>query len=154
MKRLIALAVISLLLASCGQVSRNIKPLHAYDYQWHKQTLYIKVHWNYQHPDKDTIVADGFVEPISLKYGVHDVALELVALDGDGEVVNSVSGRPADNYIASPLDTSPFRITMKLKGGEERFTIKGTYFFYIGGTTPDLDAKRFDNIPLVADEPL
>jgi hypothetical protein len=151
-KRLI-LVTLCLLLAACGHTYGTLKAYHARDYQLHKQTMWIKVHWNLQRPDKDTIVADGFVEPYNPKFGIHDVDLTLVGLDGNGDIINKASGRPADTYIASPLGSSPFRITMKLKGGENKFTITGSYYYDVAGTVPTFGARSVDFIPLSSDEP-
>ena len=158
MKKLLVTAFLAVMLAAvlAGCTSHHIPQLalRGTDYQWHKNTLWIKVHWNYLRPDKDTIIADGFVEPFDPHNGVHTVRLELVGLDEAGKVVNSASGMPADSNIASPTDKSPFRITMKLSGKETDFTIKGNYYYFIAGDRPSFDAKFLDYIPLRSDEPL
>jgi len=155
MKKLMLLAVLVLMLASCGgRTDVTLLGLYdAKDYQWHKNTIYIKLHWNYKKPDKDTIVVEGFVEPFDPRTGLHDVDLEFVGLDEKGEVVNSATGRPKDNYIVSPISRSPFRITMKLNGRETDYTIKGGYYHYIAGQQPDFSAANYDYIQLHSDEP-
>ncbi len=153
MKKLMAMAALALLLASCGHATKAVRSYHARDYQWHKNTPWLKLHWNYKHPGKGTIVAEGYVEPFNPRYGLHGVNLELVGLDEGGNVVNEAAGRPEDSYIASPYDTSPFRITMRLNGREKGFTIKGSYYHYVLGEMPDFDSRNIDYIPLVANEP-
>ncbi len=104
---------------------------NARDYQLQKHTIYIKVHWNLTRPDKDTVVAEGFVEPFTPGEGLRAVRLELVGLDEHGDVVNSVEGLPRDNYIESPFyPASPFKIMMKLNGREKAVTINGSYYHY------------------------
>jgi hypothetical protein len=154
MKKLILFAVIVLALSSCG--GKKITLVNLYqtkDYQWHKNTLYIKVHWNYENPDAETIVADGYVEPFDFKTGLQRVRLELVGLDADGKVVSSAEGMPKDVRIASPMSTSPFRISMKLNGKEEDFTVRGSYYHFDAGGREDMDLRSYDIIPLIADEP-
>ncbi len=68
MKKLILFAVILLALTSCGGKKITLVNLyHTKDYQWHKNTLYIKVHWNIERPDANTVVADGYIEPFEPK---------------------------------------------------------------------------------------
>jgi hypothetical protein len=155
MKRLILFAALVVMLAACGGRT-NVTLIGLYDakdYQWHKNTIYIKLHWNLKRPDKDTIIAEGFVEPFNPKLGLHNVDLELVGLGENDEVVNTATGRPKDNYIASPLGKSPFRITMKLNGREKDFTIKGGYYHYVAGVPPDFSSANYDYIQLHSDEP-
>lgn len=158
MKKLLVIAFLTamLLAALVGCASHRIPQLalRGNDYQWHKQTLWIKLHWNYLRPDKDTIIAEGFVEPFDPHNGINTVRLELVGLDEAGNVVNSASGMPADDVIVSPIDKSPFRITMKLNGKETDFTVKGYYYYFLEGGRPSFDSKFLDNIPLKSDEPL
>ncbi|MBI5189898.1 MAG: hypothetical protein HZA22_04430 [Nitrospirae bacterium] len=145
----VALLLLAALLASCGNTKTTfIEIYHAKDYQWHKNTLGIKLHWDYLHPDDGTIVADGYVEPFNPSNGVHTVRLELVGLDKDGNVVNTASGMPRDNYIYHPLDESPFTISMKLNGSEKRFTIRGTYYYYNAGEIPDYSTSDIEYIPI------
>ena len=114
------------------------------DYQWHKQTNFIKVHWSYTQKDSDTIIAEGFVEPFNPDTGVNFVKLKLVGLDAQDKVVSSAEGIPRDNYIESPFyPASPFRIAMKLSGKEKVITITGSYYYYslsgkrrLAGSTP------------------
>jgi len=156
-KRLFIVAAMLALLASCGHakpLALDTFKLHQQDYQWHKSTMWIRAHWNYKYPDKETVVAEGFVEPFDPHNGVHDVALELVGIDDDGNVVNSASGRPSDNYIISPLDKSPFKISMKLNGKETGYTIRGSYYRYTAGSQPNYNSASYDTIPLKSDEPL
>lgn len=154
MKKLLLFAVILLALTSCGGKKITLVNLyHTKDYQWHKNTLYIKVHWNIEKPDANTIVADGYIEPFEPKTGLHSIRLELVGMDADGKVVNSVEGMPKSNRIVAPLSTSPFRLTMKLKGSEDDFTVRGSYYHFIAGGREDLDIRNHDTIPLIADEP-
>jgi len=126
--------------------------LHDTDYQWHKNTRFIKVHWNYQRPGNGTIIADGFVEPFDPHNGIHDVELELVGLDEDGKIVNRASGKPADNYIVSPVDKSPFKITLKLTGEEKDFTVIGRFYYYNDNSHPDFSSQHQDCILLDANE--
>lgn len=152
MKKLYALSALLLLaalFASCGNTKSTLVEIyHPKDYQWHKNTLGVKLHWNYLRPDEATIVADGYVEPFNPSNGVHTVRLELVGLDKDGNVVNTASGIPKDNYIVHPLDESPFAITMKLNGSEKRFTIRGTYYNFNTGEIPDYSSSDIEYIPL------
>jgi len=130
MKKL-AFAALLLLLASCAYGYDMLAPYKVQDYQFHKHTIYIKVHWNITKPDKDTVIAEGFVEPFNHDDGLRAVQLELVGLDGQGKVVNSSEGAPRDVYIESTFyPASPFRITMKLNGKEKALTMTGTYYNY------------------------
>ena len=79
-------------------------------------------------------------------------SLELVGLDADGKAVNSVEGMPKDNRIVSPIATSPFRITMRLNGKEDDFTVRGSYYHFVMGAREDLDLRSYDTIPLKSDE--
>ncbi len=79
--------------------------------------------------------------------------LPVPGLDAEGKVVNSVEGMPKDTRIASPLSTSPFRLTMKLNGSEEDFTMRGSYYHFDAGEREDFDTKSYDTIPLKSDEP-
>ncbi len=74
-------------------------------------------------------------------------------MDADGKVVNSVEGMPKDYRIVSPLSTSPFRLTMKLNGKEDDFTMRGSYYHFVAGGREDLDTRDYDTIPLKSDEP-
>ena len=151
---LIFMAALAALAASCAPKTTYVGLYRAQDYQWHKQTNFIKVHWNYSNPDKQTLVAEGFVEPFNPKDGLHTVRLELVGMEEHGAVVNTAEGAPRDTYIEHPLyPYSPFKIVMKLKGGEKDFTIKGSYYHYLVGMKPDFSVKSLDYIPLSADEP-
>jgi hypothetical protein len=154
MKKLLLFAVILLALTSCGGKKITLVNLyHTQDYQWHKNTLYIKAHWNIERPDANTVVMDGYIEPFDPKTGLHHVRLELVGLDADGNAVNSVAGMPRDSRIASPLSTSPFKLTMKLNGKEEDFTLRGSYYHFDAGAREDMDTRSYDTIPLKSDEP-
>jgi len=154
MKKLLLLAVILLALTSCGGKNITLVNLyHAQDYQWHKNTLYIKVHWNIERPDANTVVAEGYVEPFDPKTGLHSIRLELDGLDAEGNVVNYVAGMPKETRIVSPLSTSPFRLTMKLNGKEDDFTMRGSYYHFDAGAREDMDTKSYDTIPLKSDEP-
>ena len=152
MKKLLLFAVILLALTSCGKKITLVNLYQPKDYQWHKNTLYIKVHWNIERPDANTVVADGYVEPFDPKTGLHNVRLELVGMDADGNVVNSVAGMPKDTRITSPLSTSPFRLTMKLNGKEDDFTMRGSYYHFVAGAREDMDITSYDTIPLKSDE--
>lgn len=150
MKKAAAAVVLVMLLAGCGHGQRTLVNVYnAEDFGQHKHTIWLKLHWNYLHPDNGTIVANGYVEPFSPSSGLNSVRLELVGLDDNGEVVNSAPGMPRDNYIASPIDESPFRITMPLNGREKRFTIRGSYY-YTEDERPVPRDTRFDYIPLDA----
>ena len=154
MKKLLLFAVILLALTSCaGKKVTLVNLYHTKDYQWHKNTLYIKVHWNIEKPDANTVVADGYVEPFSPRTGLHNVELELVGLDKDGKVVNSAKGKPTDIRIVSPIAASPFRMTMKLHGSEDEFTVRGSYYHFNTGGREDFSSQAYDSIPLIADEP-
>jgi len=146
----IAITLMLLLLAACAYAYDL--PGASYkvqDYQWHKNTLFIKVHWNFTHPDNDTIVAEGFVEPFNHDNGLRAVQLSLVGLDDQGNAVNSSDGMPRDIYIESPFyPASPFKITMKLNGKEKAFTMIGSYFhFELGRKTR---FERIDFIPVTS----
>lgn len=147
--KIIALTAMLLLLAGCAHAYTATGAYKGQDYQYHKHTIFIKVHWNFTHPDNETVLAEGFVEPFSPDDVIHTVRLSLVGLDSQGKVVNSSEGMPRDNYIESPFyPASPFRISMKLNGKEKIFTITGSYYHY------ELDKagriERFDNIPITS----
>ena len=150
MKKL-ALVITLLLLAGCAHYP--VSTFNARDYQFRKNTLFIKVYWNLVRPEKkDTVTAQGFVEPFSPDNGLQAVRLSLVGLDEQGKIVNSAEGMPRDQNIESPLyPASPFAITMKLNGQEKDFTIIGSYFYYGTGKKPILDAAHIDYIPLTSD---
>jgi hypothetical protein len=150
MKKL-ALVITLLLLAGCAHYSATT--YHARDYQFSKNTLFIKVYWNIIRPDKNTVTAQGFVEPFSLDNGLQAVKLSLVGLDEQGKIVNSAEGMPRDEDIESPFyPASPFAITMKTNGEEKDFTIIGSYFYYGVGKKPALDSAHIDYIPLASDD--
>ena len=154
MRKLLLLTIILLTLTSCGGKKITLVNLYrAQDYQWQKNTLYIKVHWNIERPDANTIIADGYVEPFTPATGLHHVRLELVGLDANGIAVNSVYGIPKDTRIVSPISTSPFRLTMKLNGKEDDFTMRGGYYHFDAGAREDMDLRSYDTIPLKSDEP-
>lgn len=142
-----------LMLAACGKPIM-LWPGHPENYAFHKNTPFIKVHWNIVRPDKDTVVAEGYVEPFSHNDELYMVDLRLVGLDEDGKIVSKAGGRPKDNLIAPPVDASPFRIVMHLTGEETDFTITGSYYHFDIGEPVSLDARAFDTIPLESDEPL
>lgn len=145
-----AAALLVMLLAGCGHGQRTLVNVYnPEDFGQHKHTIWLKLHWNYLHPGDGTIVADGYVEPFSPSSGLNTVRLELVGLNENGEVVNSASGMPRDNYIITPIDESPFRISMPLNGREKRFTIRGSYY-YTEDEWPVSSDSRFDYIPLDA----
>jgi len=155
MRRTAFIAMTVLLLAGCSRIT-GVTPVNVFnqhDYQWHKYTMDIKVHWSYLRPDPDTIVAEGYVEPYDPKTCLNSVRLELVGLDADGEIVNSVKGKPADELILQPNAASYFRIEMKLNGKEKDFTIRGSYHHFLLGTNPNLSNESLGTIPLRADEP-
>ena len=139
-------------LAACHSNVTLVGLYYPKDYQWHKNTQFIKVHWNLKKTDKGTVVADGFVEPFSPRYGVHHVNLELLGLDKSGNVVNSAKGMPEEITVVSPIDRSPFKIEMKLRGDEQDFTVKGQYFHFVSGGVVDLGAASLDYIPLKSNE--
>jgi hypothetical protein len=148
MKKL-ALTAMLLFLAGFAYAYDTPASYKAQDYQLHKHTIYIKVHWNMTRPDNDTVVAEGFVEPFSRDEGLRAVQLELVGLDDQGKVVNSSEGTPRDANIESPLyPASPFRISMKLNGQEKSFTMTGSYYHYeLGEKTRN---ERIDHIPITS----
>ncbi len=117
------------------------------DYGFHKSTNYIKVYWNLKITARRA-VADGFVEPFDHNHGIHNVKLELVGLDGDGNIVSSAKGAPEDEYIMSPSYQSPFEISLPLKGGEKSFTIRGSYRHFPTGNDTDLSQDKPGRIPL------
>ena len=145
----IALIAMLLLLAACAHAYDSAGAYRVQDYQFHKHTIFLKVHWNFVHPDGETVVAEGIVEPFSPDDGLHSVRLDLVGLDSQGNVVNSSEGMPRDIYIESPLyPASPFRISMKLNGKEKIFTITGSYFHYELGKKTRFE--RIDYIPITS----
>ena len=150
---LIMLAALPFLLAACAGKSTLVRTYYAKDYQWHKQTNWIKVHWNITRPDDKTVLAEGFVEPFNQMNGVFGVKLNLLGLDADGKVVGSASGRPADYNIVSPFDTSPFSIRMATTGKEKDYTITGSYYYFQAGSRLSLDPQYLDQIPLISNEP-
>jgi hypothetical protein len=151
MKKL-AFIMTLLLFAGCAHYY-SVSAFHARDYQFAKNTLYIKVYWNLTRQDKDTVTAKGFVEPFNPDNGLQAVQLSLVGLDGQGKIVNSAEGMPRDEIIESPFyPASPFSITMKLNGQEKSFTIIGSYFHYGIGRKPPLDAAHIDYIPITSDD--
>jgi hypothetical protein len=140
-----------LLLAGCAH-HYYVSAFHARDYQFHKNTLFIKVHWNLIQ-EKDTVTAKGFVEPFSPDNGLWAVKLRLVGLDEQGKIVNSAEGMPRDEQIESPFyPASPFAITIKTNGQEKSFTITGSYFHYGIGRRPPMDAAHIDYIPIASDD--
>jgi len=148
MKKL-AFAALLLLLASCAYGYDMLSPYKVQDYQFHKHTIYIKVHWNIIKPDSDTVIADGFVEPFNHDEGLRAVQLELVGLDDQGKVVDSSGGTPRDPYIESPFyPASPFRIIMRLNGKEKALTITGSYYHYEIGKWGRFG--RIDYIPITS----
>ena len=150
MKKLALIATL-LLLAGCAHYS--VSTFHARDYQFRKNTLFIKVYWNIIRPEKDTVTAEGFVEPFSPDNGLEAVQLRLVGLDAQGKIVNSAEGMPRDEIIESPFyPASPFSITMKLNGKEKDFTITGSYFYYGINNRPPMDAAHIDYIPIASDD--
>ncbi len=150
----VLLAALPFLFAACAMAKSPLaRTYYAKDYQWHKETGWIKVHWNIIQKGDKTVVAEGFVEPFNPRYGVFGVELNLVGLDAEGKVVNSASGRPADYNIYSPFDYSPFSIKMETNGNEKEFTITGSYYHFGNGQRPDLDPQFLDKIPLKTDEP-
>jgi len=151
MKRLLMLVSMVILFTSCGG-SYAVKEESAKTYKHYKNTIYLKVHWNYLRPEEGKIVAEGYVEPFDKRTGLHTVSLELVGMDADGKVVNFAAGRPVDDYIASPLDTAPFKIVMRLDGTEKSFGIRGSYYHYEAGSKPDFGAASLDYISLEADD--
>jgi hypothetical protein len=150
MKKL-ALITMLLLLAGCAHAYSATNSYKAQDYQSHKHTLFIKVHWNLIGPENNVVTAEGFVEPFNNDNAVQAVRLRLVGLDEQGRIMNSAEGMPRDQYIESPFyPASPFRITMKLNGKEKNFTIIGSYFYNGIDKMPRLDAAHIDYIPLAS----
>ena len=142
-----------LMLAACGKPI-VLWPGHPENYRHHKNTPFLKVHWNILHPDKGTAVAEGYVEPFSHDDEIYMVNLRLVGLDEDGKIISKAGGRPKDNLIVSPVDASPFRIILPLSGKETDFTIIGIYYHFKAGEPVSLNPQALDTIPLEADEPL
>ena len=140
-------------LAACGKPIM-LWPGHPENYRFHKNTNYIKVHWNILRQDKNTVVAEGYVEPFSHNDELYMVDLRLDGLDADGKIVSKAGGRPKDNLIAPPVDASPFRIVLHLTGKETDFTITGSYYHFDIGEPVSLDARAYDTIPLESNEPL
>ncbi len=149
MKKLALAAILLLLLASTAYGSSMLAPYKVQDYQFHKHTIYLKVHWNITKTDSDTVVAEGFVEPFNHDEGLRGVQLELVGLDEQGNVVNSSSGTPKYPLIDPTFyPASPFRITMKLNGKEKALTITGSYYHYEIGRLGRFE--EIDYIPIGA----
>lgn len=130
MKKL-AITALLLLLAGNAYAYDMLSPYKVQDYQFHKHTIFIKVHWNIAKTDSDTVVAEGFVEPFNHDNGIRAAQLELVGLDEQGKVVNSSEGTTRYPYIEPTFyPASPFRISMKLNGKEKVLTMTGSYFHY------------------------
>jgi opacity protein-like surface antigen len=154
MKRFLIAAAIAVALAACGHKAGVVKQYKPGDYQWHKQTNFIKVHWNYVQHDSDAIIAEGFVEPFNPGNGVFMVRLKLVGLDDKGGIVSSAEGMPKDNDIISPMTPkSPFTIKMRPTGREAEFTITGSYYHYQAGDMQRVGSSFLDYIPVRSDEP-
>lgn len=148
MKKL-AFAALLLALASSAYAYDMLAPYKVQDYQFHKHTIYIKVHWNIAKTDSDTVVAEGFVEPFNHDDGLRAVQLELVGLDDQGKVINSSEGTPRYPYIEPTFyPSSPFRITMKLNGKEKALTMTGSYYHYPLGRRGRFE--QIDYIPIGA----
>jgi hypothetical protein len=146
MKKL-ALTALLLLLASCAYGYNMLAPYQVQDYQFHKHTIFIKVHWNITKTDGDSVVAEGFVEPFNHDNGLRAVQLELVGLDEQGKVVNSSEGTPRDPLIDPTFyPGSPFRISMKLNGKEKALTMTGSYYHYDIGRRGRFE--QLDYIPI------
>jgi hypothetical protein len=146
----LAFAALLILLAGCAHTYNMAGyNYNEQDYKYHKHTIFINLHWNITHPDNDTVVAEGFVEPFSVSDGLRAVRLSLVGLDDQGRVVNSSDGLPRDTYIESPFyPASPFKISLKRNGKERIFTIIGSYYHYELGTASRFE--RFDYIPITS----
>lgn len=155
MRKLAAALILLLVVAGCSRANRitTVTVLEARDYQWHKVTAHIKVHWNIVKNADGTVTADGFVEPLNPKYGLYNVRLGLAGLAPDGGIVSSVEGRPLDTLIMPPEPKSYFRMTLTPAGTEKKFTVHGNFHYFLVGTTPNLSTQSYDTIPLVADEP-
>lgn len=140
MRKAAAVIVMAALLAGCSYLGIEAEPakpkLRQSDYQWHKEDRWIKIHWNYTKNDDGTLTARGFVEPHDPGKAVHTVKLRLVGIDGSGEIVSEASGKPEDAYISGPEAQSEFGMTLTPSGSERRYTITGSYQFYIPGTNP------------------
>ncbi len=146
MKKLAIVAML-MLLAGSAYAYDMIAPYKVQDYQFHKHTIFLKVHWNITRPDSDSVVAEGYVEPFNHDNGLRGVQLELVGLDDQGKVVNSSPGTTRDPYIEPTFyPASPFRIYMKLNGKEKVLTITGSYYHYEVGRRGRFE--RIDYIPI------
>lgn len=152
--RRLALFAMLLFLTACAHAGYTGGTFDARGYRFHKNTTFIKVHWNLLQQGADEVVADGFVEPFNPDTGLNFVRLKLVGLDAKGDIVSSGEGIPRDNYIESPFyPASPFRITMKLSGKEKVITMTGSYYYYSLSEKRRLAGSMFDTIPLTSDQP-
>ena len=82
MKKL-ALVVTLLLLAGCAH-HYSVDAFNARDYQFAKNTLFIKVYWNLTRPEKDTVTAKGSSNRSAPITDCQAVRLRLVGLDEQG----------------------------------------------------------------------
>jgi len=92
------------------------------------------VYWNCTQGEPGRLVIEGAAANPYYTVPLRDIALVVSGFDAQNRQVSRAGGGTAD-YQVSPGAASPFRLDLRLAGGEERFDLRTEYRGAPGGGT-------------------
>lgn len=96
----------------------------------------VDLYWNCTRPERGLLRVEGAVNSPVVPGAIHDVELTLYGVDRADRDVSRVQARTAD-YQVFTMSPSPFRLDLRLAGGEARFDLRYQYRGSNGGGNSD-----------------
>ncbi len=96
----------------------------------------VVVYWNCTRPEPGLLRVEGMMSNPVVPAPIRDVDLTLYGVDGTGRDVSRVSGGTA-GYQIPAMASSPFRLDLRLAGGDVRFDLRYRYEGSFGGGASD-----------------
>ncbi len=92
--------------------------------------------WNCARPEPGMLRLEGIAQNPSQAEPISSLQFELVGVDARGRSISEARAE-ADDYQIGTNQSSPFRLTLRLNGGETRFDLFFQYFF----SQTEMDAR-------------
>ncbi len=96
----------------------------------------VDLYWNCTRPESGLLRVEGAVHSPYGPGAIYDVELTLYGVDRADRDVSRVQGQTADYQIFT-MSSSPFRLDLRLAGGEVRVDLRYQYRGAIGGGNSD-----------------
>ena len=118
----VVLLILALLLAGCSALAPVPKPA---DFPFHEAAAPFDIYWRLS-PDPSVARADGLIE--RRQHHIGSAWVQLIGLDASGSIVSFTA--PGRVRWRSDSDSEFFTITLRPRGGEQRFEVRLYSFEY------------------------